>query len=113
VFSTGWARDDVLYAAVDAKLHESGIGPRDVVIVRNPPGYFVRTGRSAILLPYGDESVLLAVAESFAARFLVLEKTNSLGAIQGLYDNPGRYPAFVYLGEVDGARLYRIVSVGP
>jgi hypothetical protein len=110
VISTGWAQDDVIYASVEENFQENGIRPMDVVIVRNPPGYFVRTGRSAILLPYGDEAMVLAVADRFSAKYLVLENTNSLGEVRDLYENPGGYPAFVYLGEVAGARLYRIIS---
>jgi hypothetical protein len=111
VLSTGWAEDDVIYAAVEEKFQENGISPSDVVIVRNPPGYFVRTRRSAVLLPYGDESTVLQVADRYAAKYLVLEKTNSLGGTQDLYDNPAGNPAFVYLGEVHDARLFRIVFV--
>jgi hypothetical protein len=110
IVSTGWAQDDVIYASVEEKFRENGISPMDVVIVRNPPGYYVRTGRSAILLPYGDESSVLAVAKQFKAAYLVLEKTNSLGEMQVVYENPGANPAFIYLGEVRGARLYRLAA---
>ena len=113
VLSTGWAKDDVIYASVEERLQEHGISPMDVVIVRNPPGYFVRTGRSAVLLPYGDESAALAVAERYSAKYLVLENTNSLGDLQDLYQDPLGDQAFDYLGEVDGARLYRIVTTSP
>jgi hypothetical protein len=84
----------------------------DVVIVRNPPGYYVRTRRSAVLLPYGDELTVLSVANQFSAMYLVLEKTNSLGKLQDLYEKPEGNPTFVYLGEVNGARLFR-VAVAP
>jgi len=109
VVSTGWAEDDVIYAAVEKKFQENGISPIDVVIVRNPPGYYIRTGRSAVLLPYGNESTVLLVADQYSAKYLVLEKTNSLGETQDLYENPAGSPAFVYLGEVNGARLFRVV----
>ena len=110
VVSTGWAEDDLIYAAVEEKLQENGISPIDVVIVRNPPGYYVRAMRSAILLPYGDESAVLSVADKYAAKYLVLERTNSLAGMQDLYENPEGNPAFVYLGEVNRARLFRIAS---
>jgi len=113
VVSSGWAQDDVIYASVEKKFQENGISPTDVVIVRNPPGYYVRTGRSAVLLPYGDESDLLAVADQFSAYYLVLEKTRSLGDLQALYDDPTGNPAFRYLDTVDEARLYRIVDSPP
>ena len=80
----------------------------DVVIVRNPPGYYLASNRRAVVLPFGDESTLLAVAEKFHAKYLVLEKNGTFDAIQNLYDDPNGNPSFTYLGEVDGARLYRI-----
>jgi hypothetical protein len=110
VVSTGWAKDDVIYASVETKLQENGIKPMDVVIVPNPPGYYVRTGRSAIRLPLGDESAVLDVAKKFQAGYLVIEKSDSLSAMQDLYDHPQNNPAFTYLGEVDRARLFRIAS---
>src|SRR6185369_16533475 len=67
VVSTGWAKDDVIYASVEKKLEENGISPMDVVIVPNPPGYYVRTGRSAVRLPLGDETTILDVAKKFHA----------------------------------------------
>jgi hypothetical protein len=80
------------------------------VIVRNPPGYFISTGRSAVVLPYGDESTILAVAEKFNARYLIIEKGGTYPAIQKLYDEPQSNPSFNYIGEVNGARLYQIFT---
>jgi hypothetical protein len=87
---------------------EHGIGPRDAVIVRNPPGYFIASGRPAVALPFGDEATLLAVAKKFGARYLVIEQDGTFAAIQDLYDEPQGNPAFIYIGEVDEAKLYRI-----
>jgi hypothetical protein len=105
---SGWAKDDVIYPQVEQKLIESGIGPRDVVIVRNPPGYYLASRRQSISLPFGDESTILAVAKKFGARYLILEKDGTFDSIQDLYDHPEDNPSFTYLGEVDSARLYRI-----
>ena len=113
VVSSGWAQDDVIYASVEKKFQENGISPTDVVIVRNPPGYYVRTGRSAVLLPYGDEAVVQSVADQFSAYYLVLENTKSLGGLQALYDDPRGNPAFIYLDTVNEARLYFIVPSPP
>lgn len=108
VISSGWAKDDIIYPAVESKLIDNGIGPQDVVIVRNPPGYFLASGRQSVSLPFGDESTILAVADKFGARYLILEKGGTFDAIQDLYDQPDNNPSFNYLGEVDGAQLYRI-----
>jgi hypothetical protein len=110
VVATGWAQDDVIYASVEKMFQDNGISPMDVVIVPNPPGYYVRTGRSAVCLPLGDESAVLSVAKEFNAMYLVLERSDTLGVLQGLYEDPHNNAAFVYLGETEGARLYRIES---
>jgi hypothetical protein len=108
VISTGWAKDDLIYPSVDTLLSEHGIRPGDVVIVRNPPGYFIASGRPAVALPFGDESTILAVAEKYGARYLVLEEGGTFDAIQDLYEEPQSNPSFTYLGEVDEAKLYHI-----
>jgi len=78
------------------------------VIVRNPPGYFLASGRQSVSLPFGDESTIKAVAEKFGARYLILEDGGTFESIDHLYKQPEGNPSFIYLGEVDGARLYRI-----
>ncbi|MGE5463879.1 MAG: hypothetical protein ACM3PS_11025, partial [Syntrophothermus sp.] len=112
VISSGWAKDDTIYPRVEEKLLEGGIGPSDIVIVRNPPGYFLASRRESISLPFGYENTILAVAKKFGARYLILEKDGTFTTIQDLYDHPGANPSFQYLGEVDGARLYRIEPAG-
>jgi len=108
VIASGWAKDDFIYPSVEKMFLDNGIRPSDILIVRNPPGYFIGSGRSSVSLPFGDESTILAVAERYNAHYLVIEKGGTFEAIQDLYDNPQDNPSFNYLGEVDGARLYRI-----
>jgi len=108
VIASGWAKDDLIYPSVERLFLDNGISTGDVVIVRNPPGYFIGSGRASISLPFGDESTILAVAEKYKAGYLVIEKDGTFEGIQDLYDHPQDNQSFVYLGEVDGARLYRI-----
>jgi hypothetical protein len=108
VIADGWARDDLIYPSVEKMLIDHEIAPGEVVIVRNPPGYFIASERPSIALPFGDESTILKAAEKFDARYLVLEKGGTFEAIQDLYDKPQGNSSFVYLGEVNEAKLYRI-----
>jgi hypothetical protein len=108
VIASGWASDDSIYPSVERVFLAKGIRPADVIIVRNPPGYFIASGRSCISLPFGDESTILAVAKKYNARYLIIEKDGTFDAIQDLYDNPQGSPSFVYLGEINEAKLYRI-----
>jgi hypothetical protein len=98
VIANGWAKDDWIYPSVEKILLEKGIQHGDVVIVRNPPGYFITSGHSAIALPFGDVATILAVAEKFNARYLVLEKGGTFESIQDLYNEPQINPSFVYIG---------------
>ena len=108
VIADGWAKDDLIYPTVQDVLRAEGINPNDVVIVRNPPGYYIASGHLSIALPFGDESTILAAAEKFNARYLVLEKGGTFESIQDLYEDPESHPSFVYIGEVNEAKLYRI-----
>jgi len=108
VIASGWADDDYIYPFVEMMFLDNGISPQDVVIVRNPPGYFIASGRSGVVLPFGNESTILAVAKRYNARYLVIEKDGTFEAIQDLFDHPLGNPSFVFLGEVEGARLYQI-----
>lgn len=103
-----WATEDGVYESVEQIFLDNGISPEVGVIVRNPPGYYISSGRPAIALPYGDENVILQVAERYGAGLLVLEGTGTFDWIQDLYDYPGQSDMFIYLGEVDEAKLYRI-----
>lgn len=108
VISSGWAKDDVVYPAVEKLLVERGAQPGDILIVLNPPGYYVRTRRPAIVIPFGNQSTLLAVAERYHASYVVIEENSKFNDIKHLYENPQENPSFNYLGEIDGARLYEI-----
>ena len=96
----GWGEDEQIYPKVEAVLQQNGAGPTDVVMVRNPPGYYVMTGRSAIVIPYGDENSLLAVAARFHARFVAIEAAGASGPIETVYNSRGN-SSLRFLGQVN------------
>jgi hypothetical protein len=103
-----WTTEDGVYASVEQMFLDNEISSQVSVIVRNPPGYYINSGRPAIALPYGDEGVILQVARRYDAGLLVLESGGTFESIQDLYDNPQDTDNFTYLGEVDDAKLFRI-----
>jgi hypothetical protein len=110
LFKLGWGEGEQKYPEVEIRLVESGALPDDIVLVRNPPGFNMLTNRSAIVIPDGDVSVLLAAAERYGGRYLVLESEAALPSIRVLYDNPENDPRLIYLGDVDDIRLFSIVK---
>ncbi len=103
----GWGEGERDYPHVQDLLVKAGLQPGDVVMVRNPPGYYVMTGQPAIVVPFADEQSILEAAVRYRARFVVLEAAGVAGPIRTLYDDL-KSQHFVYLGELNGSRLFRV-----
>lgn len=108
VVDSGWNEGEYLYQKVDTFLDQHGAAKGDIVLVRNPPAYFIMTGRPAIVVPYDDISTLLDVSEKFGARYVILEKIGTPVQLAGLYNQPDDYPEFIYLGSIDENHIYSI-----
>lgn len=108
LFALGWGEGEENYSVVEHFLVAQGIEPDDIVIVRNAPGYFLETGRSALAIPYGGEQAILDVSQQFGARYLVVEPEAALKPIESLFENPRGHSRFVYLGEINESRIYKI-----
>ncbi len=109
IFALGWGEgEDITYPVVEQILIKNGMEDSDIVMVRNAPGYYLETGRPAIVIPYGGEEAILAAADQFNAHYLVLEPEAALSPIQNLFQNPKNHSTFIYLGEYDEAKIYRI-----
>ena len=110
IFSLGWGEGELTYPRIDSILVEQGAQKDDVVIVRNSVGYYIASGRSAVVIPYGGEQTILAVARQFGARYLILESKAVLPQLKALYENPEGHEHFNYLSEFDGTRIYEIIQ---
>ncbi len=108
LFTLSWGEGEAEYPAVEALLLDNGIKSDDVVIVRNAPGYYIGTNRSAITIPYGGEDTILAAAKQFGANYLVLESEAALSQITDLLENPQDHENFIFLGEVNGTHIFKI-----
>lgn len=108
-FTPAWEREDGPYVAIENILSAENISADLVIMVRNAPGFNIVTGRPAIVIPYGGVAEVLAAAKAFSARYLILEDRPSLTELASLFDSPESNPAFRYIGESDGARIYEIL----
>jgi hypothetical protein len=109
LFTLGWGEgEDANYPVIEKFLITKGIEKNDIVIVRNAPGYYLETGRSAISIPYGGENAILGAAGQFNADYLILEPKAVLEPLKNLFQNPQNQSKFKYLGELDGARIYKL-----
>lgn len=109
LFTLGWGEgEDANYPVIDQFLIKNGANNNDIVIVRNAPGYYLETSRFAISIPYGGEQAILDAADQFNAGYLVLEPEAVLDPIKDLFENPENHNKFIYLGELDGAHIYKL-----
>jgi len=72
-------------------LKEIGAEANSIVMVNNPPEFWLATGYPSIVIPDGDVSVSLKAADRYGARYLLLEK-NSVRGLQAIYLRPDQAP---------------------
>jgi hypothetical protein len=102
-----WEKSSKTYAAVDQALDRLGIPRGEIVMINNPPGFYLSSGRPAIVIPYPGLDALRQAARQFGSTTLVLEKDTVIG-MQALYNKPGSFPGLELLETIENAQIYRI-----
>ncbi len=102
-----WDQSAVHYAELDQTLNEKGIPANAIVMVNNPPGFALATGRSAIVIPDGGLESSLAAAERYGATVLLLEANHPEGLNQ-VYDQLQQLTGLDYLVTLNGTHVFLI-----
>jgi len=102
-----WDETSAKYAELDEILISHNASPGDIILVINPPGYYLATGRTSIAIPNGDINTLLALALRYHADYLILESDFPLG-LQSLHDDFEDQNGLIFLGEFDNTKLFEI-----
>ncbi|KAF0108606.1 MAG: hypothetical protein FD146_492 [Anaerolineaceae bacterium] len=105
---SGWGSEYSAHSQINEYLVLQGMPDEAVVIVANPPGFWLASGHPAIALPDGDAQTVLALARRYGARYLILEQGSVTKGLMDVYDHPADFPGLVYLGEVEGARVFEL-----
>ena len=96
------------YQYLERELLNLGAAQEDIVMVKNPPGYFVGNSRKAIVIPDGGIPTLLTVADRYGATYVLLEKDHVLG-LDNLYQSPDSFHArLLYLGNKSNSLIFEI-----
>jgi hypothetical protein len=104
----GWGLENSAYSHINEYLISQGEAAGDVVMVANPPGFFLASGNPAIAVPDGDVNTVLAAARRYHALYLVLEEDSVPAGLLPVFDNPKDQMTLTYLGEIEHARIFRI-----
>jgi hypothetical protein len=97
------------YQRTALEMRKIGVSQQSVVMVNNPPGYFLASGNPSIAIPNGNLEILLEVADKFEAKYLVIDQ-NVVEPLMALYQTPENYAGLNYLFSVDDERIYLILD---
>lgn len=106
--SKSWGSSYQNYFAIHSYLDSIDADMNEILMVNNPPGYYLASGQQAIAIPDGDENTLIAAGKRFGASYVLLEANHPQG-LHGLYDDPGDRTGLEYVNSFQGTRIYRIV----
>ncbi len=92
----------------DALLREIGVVfPSDAgVMSNNPPGFWVATGHPGVMVPNGNVSTLLVVADKFGMRYVLLDRNYPAGLAE-LYRAEGG-ERLTLVGRWDEWKLFEV-----
>ncbi len=107
---SGWSASWEQYQQVDEALDQLSVPVSQVVMVNNPPGFFVASGRPAIAIPNGGVDTLLAAARRYQGTYLVLEQ-NTVKELLPLYNHPQNLPGLKYLEAVGKIYIFEITAI--
>ena len=106
--SQAWGGEDISYRQVNEFLVAQGEIKSDVVMIANPPGFYLASGNPAIAIPDGGFNTLLTVARKYHASYLVLEAGSTPARLLPVYEGPQDQTGLTYLGEINNARIFRL-----
>jgi hypothetical protein len=103
-----WGQESLAYGRINTYLEAEGKSIGDVVIVSNPPGFYLASSSPAIVVPDGSIETILNLAQQYRARYLILEVGSIPSGLLPVYENPQGNLRLEYLGAVEEARVYAI-----
>ena len=103
-----WGQENDAYRQTATVLHSLGMADDAVVMVANPPGFYLASGNPAIAVPDGDLGTLLDAAQRYGAKYVILEAGGTPGGLISVYDYPVEQLGLKYLGDVGGMHIYAI-----
>jgi hypothetical protein len=102
-----WNQSQTQAKQVDNCLQEVDPTGNGLILINNPPGFYVASGRSSIVIPNGDVSDILAAGNKFGAQLLVLEG-NHPQSLAGLFADPLSSNQMEYIKSCAGAQIFQL-----
>ncbi len=103
-----WGQEKNSYNQISSFLVSEGMNDRSIVMVANPPGFYLASGNPAIAVPDGDLSTLLLVTRRYGASYVILEQGSTPLGLAPVFANPAGWSGLDYLGSLEAARVFRV-----
>jgi len=91
-----WDETQIIYQHVNEFLDDQGANPDDLVVSLNPPAFTLISGKPSLAMPNGGLDELLAVVQSYGARWVLIEETHPKGLTE-FYQSPNDFGYLKYL----------------
>jgi hypothetical protein len=102
-----WDYSNQQYLKVDEMLEELNVDNDAIIMVNNPPGFYLATGRKSIVIPNGNVENLIAVARVYDAEIVVLE-SNHPDELDDLFTKPAQNQSMQMLTSTGDVHIFRI-----
>lgn len=100
-----WSRSYRVAVEVAERLDELGATSDSLVMINNPPGFYIASDMSSIVIPNEGLDEIIQAGEKFEIDYFVLEE-NHPESLTELYQDPGKDPRLGYLGTERGIRYF-------
>ena len=102
-----WGSSQEYYRQMGEVLGDFDISRDEIIMVNNPPGFYIATRRPAIVIPDGDADTLLSAAQRYQANYVILEFNHPWG-LNDLYDLPTQNPALQLLWSDEYTHIFQV-----
>jgi hypothetical protein len=82
-----WRQPVREFIAIDKGLSMNGIWEEEIIFINDPPSFHWVSNRPALVIPNGEEDVLLAAMNRYQVKYVVLQKNHPPG-LSDLFTNP-------------------------
>jgi hypothetical protein len=96
------------YNQIEAGLSVHNGSPTSVIMVNDPPGYTLATGRPAVMIPTGGLDAIMSVSEKFDVEYLIVD-AERVKIQNDIRESDLLDGKFMRIFEIEGAEIYEFV----
>lgn len=99
-----WNQTQAIFETIDKELYEFSSDSDGVILVNNPPGYTLATGRPSVMIPTGGDEALIEVSRRYNVRFLLINHERA--DVEAIINNKNVKEHFLFLFVTAGNYVY-------